>query len=365
MILPALGPNDQGPPSNNMGVTSRTPSPWKGKSNREDDRQVTSCTFDWYQATLPGDDRQTGPQYARKVTEMLADHLKPFQSRQVDRGLSGYQRRTEFVDNRGGIELTILHGGNPKPNVKATSRHAAPFATLLRRIQPDHRVTRIDAAVDFAGSHMWGAALKTCHSVMDARGMDSGLLMQPDNPEKGATYYMGSRHSPVMARLYQKGYEQLGRFPDCGADPEWVRLELQVRPQKEAKTTFATTSADEAWGATKWSRHLIDAFSGGEWRPDGVRVAPRSETEWERTQRFMTSQYARHMFEGGKLARDNLIVPGQATNWREGLRLYFAEMQEVIASIISERIKTGDWAAADRKAYDVHGPAILGWEASL
>lgn len=364
MTLPRPGPHDQGPPSYNMGVTSRVPSPWKDKKDQEDDRQVTSCTFDWYQATLPGDDRQTGPQYFRNVSEMLADHLKPFQLRHVDRGMFGYAKRTEFVDNRGGVELTILHGGNPKPNVRATSRHAAPFAELLRRLQPDHRVTRIDAAVDFAGPNVWGAALKTCQLVMDVRGMDSGLLMQPDNPLKGATYYMGSRNSPVMARLYQKGHEQLGRFPNCGADPEWVRLELQVRPQKDAKTTFATKTAQEAWGATKWSRHLIAVFSRGEWQPEGVRVAPRTETEWERTHRFMTGQYARHMFEGGKLARDNLIVPGRAASWREGLRLFFAEMEEDVAAIIRERIKAGDWTPNDRDAYDVQGPAILGWEAS-
>ncbi|KQT32505.1 hypothetical protein ASG29_12080 [Sphingomonas sp. Leaf412] len=105
-------------------------------------------------------------------------------------------------------------------------------------------------------------------------------------------------------------------------------------------------------------------FSQGEWQPEGIRVAPRTETEWERTHRFMTGQYARHMFEGGKLARDNLIVPGRAASWREGLRLFFAEMEEDVAAIIRERIKAGDWTPNDRDAYDVQGPAILGWEAS-
>lgn len=45
------------PPSNNMGVTSADLAPWKDKSNSEDDRQVTECSFDWYQCTFPGDPR--------------------------------------------------------------------------------------------------------------------------------------------------------------------------------------------------------------------------------------------------------------------------------------------------------------------
>jgi hypothetical protein len=37
---------------------------------------------------------------------------------------------------------------------------------------------------------------------------------------------------------------------------DWVRLEIQVRPAKEAKTEFASLSALDFWGASAWSREL-------------------------------------------------------------------------------------------------------------
>jgi DNA relaxase NicK len=53
--------------------------------------------------------------------------------------------------------------------------------------------------------------------------------------------------------MYEKGkqpeYAHLNK-------PDWVRLELQVRPQKEAKDSFSTLSPLQVWGASKWSRDL-------------------------------------------------------------------------------------------------------------
>jgi DNA relaxase NicK len=74
-----------------------------------------------------------------------------------------------------------------------------------------------------------------------------------DFPEQGRTQYLGARSSVVRGRLYEKGlqpeYVHLGRS-------DWVRMELQVRPAKDAKTIYAGVSPLDAWGASTWAKDL-------------------------------------------------------------------------------------------------------------
>ena len=60
--------------------------------------------------------------------------------------------------------------------------------------------------------------------------------------------YLGANSSPVRCRLYAKGkqpgYRSAGR-------PDWVRLEVQVRPQKTARKSYSAISADDTWGASE------------------------------------------------------------------------------------------------------------------
>ena len=68
-----------------------------------------------------------------------------------------------------------------------------------------------------------------------------------DFPEDGRTMYLGANASPVRCRLYEKGmqsgYRSAGR-------PDWVRLEVHVRPQKTARKAYSASSADDTWGAS-------------------------------------------------------------------------------------------------------------------
>lgn len=60
----------------------------------------------------------------------------------------------------------------------------------------------------------------------------------------GQTLYLSSVSSAVTMRIYEKS-KQLGR------GTEWVRAELQVRPQKNVKHVVATLSPVEVWGIAK------------------------------------------------------------------------------------------------------------------
>jgi hypothetical protein len=71
-------------------------------------------------------------------------------------------------------------------------------------------------------------------------------------------------------------------------------MEVQVRPQKEARQVYAQLSALEVWGASRWTRELaaevlherIDARpAGAVWR----------ESQRDRALRFMARQYGAHL----------------------------------------------------------------------
>ncbi|MDR0848010.1 MAG: replication initiation factor domain-containing protein [Propionibacteriaceae bacterium] len=87
---------------------------------------------------------------------------------------------------------------------------------------------------------------------------------------KGCTLYVGSRKSAIFLRCYEKG-KQLG-------DPvsDWVRVELQVRPQRDQRLSASRASADELWGFGGWSRTLAPSILGGR-VPNAVR-SHRSES---------------------------------------------------------------------------------------
>ena len=152
----------------------------------------------------------------------------------------------------------------------------------------EHRCTRVDACADFdapgAYTRLLGHAIevKKAHKLYGERRGD-----WEDHPEKGRTQYLGSPSSPVKARLYEKGlqpeYEHLGK-------PHWVRLELQVRPQKEAKSEYAKLTPLEVWGASRWTRDLAGAVLSEHVDPHPAGTMYRL-TDRDHKLRWMLRQY--------------------------------------------------------------------------
>ena len=121
-----------------------------------------------------------------------------------------------------------------------------PAVVEAVRASYPHRCTRVDSCADFDAP---GAFDRVLGAVMDAK-KDHRLYGESrgdwdDFPELGRTQYLGAATSPVKLRLYEKGkqpeYRHLNRS-------DWCRLEIQVRPQKEAKQAYAGLSALEVWG---------------------------------------------------------------------------------------------------------------------
>lgn len=244
--------------------------------------------FDWYQATIPQD--------ASRVADTLRHHLDGCRDiRSLAKGGNGYLDTRVFIDARGDELGRMLSGGNLHPNVRATSHRSPDMARTIRANWPEHRVTRLDVALDYTGEGAFDHLHAIAREVVDRNRLKSGLMFQPDLLERGRTYRIGSPASPVMVRLYEKGLHESTR--DRREDPDWTRLELQVRPQKAAKSTFATVSPMDAWGATRWTSQLIEAVVGDE--PPRIDASPRQESEWERTQAALVQQYGRHAISGG------------------------------------------------------------------
>jgi hypothetical protein len=252
--------------------------------------------FDWYQATIPA--------HPRAIEVALMDALGVEHTNDT-KGLRNYAYGMEFV--RGGdVVARMMYGGaNGNPNVWASGEDAQAFASVIRDLWPEHRVTRADSAYDFRGPGSWERLYDAAVSIADRKGLTLntyGDWLRPDAPE-GRTLYIGSRKSPVLVRLYEKG-KQLrasGVVAPRNSPLDWVRLEIQVRPAKDRKSIAAGMSARDFWGFSAWTAELhaevangdVERVSMHDWRaPDDARAwcslaRPRnSERMVVRTGRF-------------------------------------------------------------------------------
>ncbi len=274
--------------------------------------------FDWYQATIA--------EHVTDVAEGLRTGLADCREvRTSARGGNGYLNSIAFLDSRGDEVGRLMHGGNANPNFRAVSHHARDAARTVRRLWPRHRVTRMDVAVDYTGEGVFDHLHAIARDVADRNRLKTGLMFQPDLLDRGRTYRIGSPASPVMVRLYEKGLLEASRGRN--EDPHWTRLELQVRPQKEAKARFATVSEREAWGATRWTSQLIERVLGEE--PERLDVDPRRESEWERTQAALVPQSGRLALSGGVRAAGG---PEEGITTEEAVEAYLRILREDLLS---------------------------------
>lgn len=162
----------------------------------------------------------------------------------------------------------------------------------------EHRVTRVDSCADFDVPGAFEALLGPSIEIKKARKIMGGKAGDWDDfPEKGRTLYLGSQSSPVRMRLYEKGlqpeYQHLDR-------PNWARIEVQVRPAKEAKGTFSGLSPMDVWGASRWTRDIA-----GRLLEQHVDPHPAGSTyrlsDRETALRWMCKQYGAHL---ASLAQD-------------------------------------------------------------
>lgn len=198
------------------------------------------------------------------------------------------------VKDRSGSELgSVMWGGRQGDRVLLEVKGEATPACVKRlRERYRHRCTRVDVCADWDAPGSFERLLGPVLEVKEAHRLQGERRGDwEDFPELGRTMYLGSPASPIRSRLYEKGkqpeYRHLSR-------PNWTRLELQVRPAKEAKEVFAELEAVDVWGASRWTRDLAARVLQAHVDPHPAGTTWR-ESQRDRALAFMCKQYGAHL----------------------------------------------------------------------
>lgn len=233
--------------------------------------------FDWYEVTL--DSFEDG-RIAPSLAVILGGELRQ------GRGLYGYQECWQIV--RGEDELVKVYGRSVRigeVHVVVSGVSCDEVVPVIRRLWPEHRVSRVDASVD----------LEVAFATVDRKALEFAKDRRlkhrlTTNSDGGATRYLGAPSSEMVVRVYKKSEQLKALHPDRADEiPEGiVRFEAQFRPGKrEIKEAVATMPPDHVWGLSRWGQEFAAALLDID--------APRVSTHFRRP-----SDYSRALFYLGK-----------------------------------------------------------------
>lgn len=170
----------------------------------------------------------------------------------------------------------------------------------IRARFPVHGVSRVDSCRDFTGMTVF----EDMDALLVEAAMCRGLKLNQHGDwtrKNGRTRYIGSTKSPVMVRLYEKGYEQLDKvmakqiaMPE-DFDITLTRLEAQVRPASRDKQLAATYTPDDVTAYADWSKwvhSMMFAFDLASPQKESVRRSPH-----EKKMEHMCEQYGRTLLQ--------------------------------------------------------------------
>lgn len=207
-----------------------------------------------------------------------------------------YAVNRTLTDYKGRQLLALKSGGaNPHPHVECYGPTSAVLADYLRSGMR-HRPTRIDHAADRRASGLFDRMHDYAKSLCKQYRLKLGYGGDWSTPDAGRTIYIGSPSSQVRLRIYEKGLKyahDLG-LPVTDELRDWVRFELQFRPQADsAKRLAPTIDGPQLWGSTIWANQLANEVLSMATEP--VSIRERRESNRERALRFMGAQYSSHL----------------------------------------------------------------------
>lgn len=246
--------------------------------------------FDAYSAT-------TTEATASEMMGLLADGagLGQFDRMNQGKGFHTFGDRIG-IKNADGVEwASVMWGGRQGERVMVEVKgDSTPRVVEALRSRFQHRCTRVDACADFDAPTAFESLLKACTAIKAQHRLKGEKQGDWDDfPELGRTLYLGSRASVSRVRLYEKGKQPEYRHLDR---PNWTRIEVQVRPAKEAKTEFARLGPLEVWGASGWTRELAANVLQEHIDPHPAGTTYRL-TERDAALRWMCKQYGAHLVD--------------------------------------------------------------------
>lgn len=236
-------------------------------------------------------DAYTATTRAAKAPELMGLVWHPFDKIRQGKGHHGFESRASFVAEDGTESGSVSWGGTIHGDlvmVEVKGGRTPEVVDRLRKSVEEHRCTRVDSCHDVDEPGAFDKLLQPCVEVKkDFRLKGSKAGDWEDYPEDGRTLYLGANTSAVRLRLYEKGrqpeYRHLNR-------PDWARIEVQVRPSKDAKDVYSKASPLEVWGASAWTRELAGKVLAAELQPLPAGSTYKL-TEQERKLRFLCKQY--------------------------------------------------------------------------
>lgn len=200
------------------------------------------------------------------------------------------------IKNEQGVEWgSVMWGGRQGDRVMVEVKgEATPKAVEELRSRFPHRCTRVDACADFDAPGSFESLLGVCQDIKKAHRLKGEKQGDWDDfPELGRTLYLGARASVCRVRLYEKGKQPEYRHLER---PEWTRIEVQVRPAKEAKAAFSELSPVEVWGASSWTRELAGKVLQEHIDPHPAGTTYRL-TQRDAALEWMCKQYGAHLVD--------------------------------------------------------------------
>lgn len=240
--------------------------------------------WDWYQSTVHRPIDAVISAFKNTPINDLSDF-------KIITPKNGYTYGGAFV--RGDHRIcSLFWGGNPGVNILSTGSDAPALAEVLRVQLPDHLPTRVDACVDLARAGLF--------DTLTAGMMEFAVLHRIKIDQQGdwrrgraRTLYLGSRSSPVFLRVYEKGCQMLDQFADTSADPDWVRIEVEVKPRHHARPTVSQWSPEQAFTcACKWLSELWQFLGWGSYTPFSIGTV-REDKDTDRQRRALARQFGR------------------------------------------------------------------------
>jgi len=225
--------------------------------------------WDWYEATAHGVE-------AEDIAAAVQKHVPDFTDVEQVTPKYGYVHGLRLLDSDKETLCQIWWGGNPGTHFVATGEKAPLLCEAVKEKGISHRVTRADSCVDWVGDP--DRFDRIARHLLDFATENGRLrISQVGNWEQGKerTLYIGSKKSPVMIRLYEKGHQM-------GTDPTWVRLEVVVRPKGDRGYEVAQWEPSQAFGASAWLVTALERLGwddlqkesiGTVWRPSNAQRA--------------------------------------------------------------------------------------------
>lgn len=242
--------------------------------------------FDAYTATS----RDCNP---HQLVQLLSEAAGDSHAVTEGRGFHTFGHRIAVKDSSGTEVGSVQWGGRQgELSMIEVKGEATPKAVEALRERFFHRVTRVDACADFDAPRAFERLLEPCIEVKKKHRLKGARFGDwEDFPEEGRTLMLGAPSSAVRVRLYEKGkqpeYRHLNR-------PSWSRIEVQVRPAKEAKASYNRISPSGVWGASSWTRDLAARVLQEHVDPHPAGTVYR-RTERDAALEWMCKQYGGHL----------------------------------------------------------------------